>query len=87
MVAHRGLHQCVTKPSAKLIEINKVLASLTGRVRIALAKERLDHLLEQADFAVGSDLPSSEVADISTSIQQLLGGAGDIECTFAVDPT
>jgi hypothetical protein len=46
VVAHRSLHQCVAKLPTELIEIDEALPSLVGRLRISLAKKRLDHLIE-----------------------------------------
>ncbi len=54
------------------------------RLRIALAQQRLDHLLEQARFAVGGNPPAAQVAGIDAEVEESLGDPGDFERVLVV---
>ena len=64
MVAHRCAHQRRTQTTANLFHVGQLFTSLFTSLRIALAEQRLNHLLEETGLTTAYYLPKSAlVAD------------------------
>ena len=72
------------EPTAGLVELGQLRDAWARACGIALAQQRLDHLLEQPRLAVGGDLPAAEVPRLETRIEESLGDRRDLDGVLAV---